>query len=708
MKTLNLFKNACGAALLVLAMALPAFTSCYDDSALNGKLEAVQKEVNQIKTDLTQLKSDLAALQAAVDGELSIVRLNELPDGYELVFSDSTKAVIKNGKASVVGAKEDEDGNLYWTIDGEWLLDKDGNKVKASAEDGQTPDVAIVLNEEDGYYYWQLDGQWLLGSDGNKVRANGLDGKEPVIKTYFSDSAQMWVWEVNGEKLKDEKGEYVSSQGPAGLDGDAFFESVELSEDGTKLVITLLPETEGGEKVVYEIPMGVFNITFTETSVSAEVKKLSGVTTEVKKFNYTVSGVSSGDEIIVRVLSTNAAKVDIFAETPTTGYVELELPSGEGYADIYVLNNTTGDVKAKSLKLSGLDFYLEEQVAATLHFSPVEANEVKIPLTTGVEYEVTLSDNGAEWLTVTSELRTKAVTYENLVLKADANSTGAHRKTTLTIKKKADGSTLDEFVIEQKNYEPGLITDENEEQIEWAEAFELYANESLSGTPTSKKGVFTIALSDDFSKGVYKISNMFMANSYFDNNGQPVSNKGGEYYADLAGDVLTVYRANAVMSYGFISDVEMNYDATAKKFTFAGPVYAGNPGYLANYTAAVKVDAPAGGEFADLIDQYEEDFADDSYNGRPAKGTLTIAASDNADYDLQMTFFGGTSAAVTVYANISDDGTTITTVQPSGYTNMGTFYASTLTVADGVISGTLTFDYPPTVSDYKATTNSEQ
>lgn len=514
MKTLNLFKNACGAALLVLAMALPAFTSCYDDSALNGKLEAVQKEVNQIKTDLTQLKSDLAALQAAVDGELSIVRLNELPDGYELVFSDSTKAVIKNGKASVVGAKEDEDGNLYWTIDGEWLLDKDGNKVKASAEDGQTPDVAIVLNEEDGYYYWQLDGQWLLGSDGNKVRANGLDGKEPVIKTYFSDSAQMWVWEVNGEKLKDEKGEYVSSQGPAGLDGlngDAFFESVELSGDGTKLIITLLPETEGGKKIVYEIPMGVFDIVFDTASAK-------GVTSELTKFNYTISGVSAGDEVIVRVLSTNATEYKIVPdpEKANAGYLEVALTDGEGYVDVYVLNNTTGDLKAKSLKLNGQAFFLEEEVSA-VHLSPlgqVGEEAVVIPLTSGVEYEVSLSDNGDEWLDMVVEPRTKAVAYDNLVFTVPANETANDRRTTLTISDKENPERVfASIVIEQKNYYSELVGVSFKESWKYTGS---EADKDIDSEYTAQSGNWSIGLSDDFSKGAYKVVGFL---SYANNQG---------------------------------------------------------------------------------------------------------------------------------------------------------------------------------------------
>lgn len=698
MKTLNFFKRFCGAALVLVAMAAPMLTSCYDDSALNEKLEAVQNEVDQIKTDLTQLKSDLAALKAAVDANLSVSQLNQLPDGYELVFSDGTKAVIKNGTSSVVGAKEDEDGVIYWTLNGEWLLDADGNKIKASAEDGETPQVALTLDETDGYYYWTVNGEWLRDAEGNKVRANGIDGKEPVIKMYPSTShGDIWVWNVNGNVLLDEEGNAIPAQGPAGLDGDAFFESVEISEDGTKLIITLLPKKEGEDKVVYEIPMGVFNIMF-------EKMDETGVTTDKKQFAYTISGVSKGDEVIVRVLSTNASVYEVVPDTESNakGYIEVELPSGKGYVDVYALNNTTGEFKARSLKLEGTDFYLEGEVKA-LYFSPA-GDEVEFPLTRGVEYEVVMTDNGGDWLLAESAPRVKVVSYETLTLSAEANTTAADRKTTVTIKKKDAETVYAEFTVEQKNYDPSLIYDEDGEIIEWAESFGV-SNSSSGTDAVSKKGVFTIALSDDFSKGVYKISNMFMADTYF-HEGQTFNNKGGEYYADIEGGILTVHYAGSVLSYSFTKDFKVAYDASKKEFSISEPLATfnqyGRNVYLVDYKAVVKVDAPAGGKFDTLIGEYTEDFADGSYYGNPAKGTLTIAASDNADYDLQMTFFGGTSAAVTVYAKVSADGTTITTVQPSGYTNMGTFYESTLTFADGVISGTLKFDYP-TVSDYKAT-----
>ena len=684
MKTLNFFKRFCGAALVLVAMAAPMLTSCYDDSALNEKLEAVQNEVDQIKTDLTQLKSDLAALKAAVDANLSVSQLNQLPDGYELVFSDGTKAVIKNGTSSVVGAKEDEDGVLYWTLNGEWLLDADGNKIKASAEDGETPQVALTLDEEDGYYYWTVNGEWLLDAEGNKVRANGIDGKEPVIKMYYSDShGDIWVWNVNGNVLLDEKGNAIPAQGPAGLDGDAFFESVKLSEDGTKLIITLLPEKEGEDKVVYEIPMGAFDIEF-------DAESAEGVTTDVKKFSYTVSGVSAGDEVIVRVLSTNATGVKVVSKSATNGYVELELPSGEGYADIYALNNKTGDLKAKSLKLKGQDFSIDQEVETALHFSPVEENTVTIPLTTGVEYEVELSENGGAWLDVTFEPRTKAVSYENLILKAAANNTGAHRKTTLTITKKDTENVLAKFTVEQKNYDPSLIYDEEDEIIEWAESFGV-SNSSSGTDAVSKKGVFTIALSDDFSKGVYKISNMFMADSYFDANLQPVQNKGGEYYADIERGVLTIHSKVSVLSYGFTTDFEVAYDASKKEFSIPEPLqtrsYSTNRDvYLVDYKAVVKVDAPAGGEaskFEALYGEYTETFS----SSWPAPGKTVIEASDQDGYDVKVTFFKGEFAAgETIYGKVSADGTKIS-FDAFTSSNFGPSSAFDITVSGNNLSG---------------------
>ena len=623
----------------MLMTAAALMTSCYDDLELRQEIEGLGNEVEQIKTDIAQLKSDLAALKAAADKDLTVVELNKLADGYEIVFSDGTKAVIKNGKdgkdgldgtngkdgvdgtdgtdgknavAPVVGVAEDEDGNLYWTVDGEWLL-VDGEKVRANAVDGvdgaagkpgadaKAPVVTIAL-DEDGYYYWQIDGEWLLVDD-EKVRANGIDGAagepghNPVIGTALYQGETL-CWTLDNQWVKDRDGNPIPVQGAAGLNGDAFFRSIGLSEDGTKLVMHIInPEYPDDEKkdIVYEIPMGVFNIAFV-----GELET-TGVTSDTRKFNYTVSGVSAGEEVIVRVLSTNATEYKVVAETNTTGYVEVTLPSGEGWLDVYAINNTTGDFKAKSIKVKGTDFVLEETVSA-LHFSPA-GDSVELPLTTGagVEYEVEMSDNGKDWLDAESA-KVKAVSYWTLTLSAEANTTDADRKTTVTIRNKDTQVEYAKFTLEQKNYYPELISVDGE-QVEWEETFGYYSDEAavtpvkVGDNQLTYTNTFTISLSDDFTRGAYKINGMFV----FKHNMRGL--EGGEYYADVEGAKLIVYTDDNAPSRSYYfknKTVELTYNKSNSTLE-SSPIgfgtkydnadYSNKEGWIGDYS--VKVYVPA-------------------------------------------------------------------------------------------------------------------
>ena len=69
----------------------------------------------------------------------------------------------KDGHSPVIGIRKEADGNYYWTVNGEWMLD---------APDKQFP--------SGGDSYWILDGEWLLDENGNKVPATGRDGKDGI------------------------------------------------------------------------------------------------------------------------------------------------------------------------------------------------------------------------------------------------------------------------------------------------------------------------------------------------------------------------------------------------------------------------------------------------------------------------------------------------------------------------------------------------
>ena len=67
--------------------------------------------------------------------------------GYTITFLHSDPITIYHGKQGALGA------------------------------DGKTPQISIVQGE-DGNWYWTLNGQQLTDDEGNPIRANGLDGQD--------------------------------------------------------------------------------------------------------------------------------------------------------------------------------------------------------------------------------------------------------------------------------------------------------------------------------------------------------------------------------------------------------------------------------------------------------------------------------------------------------------------------------------------------
>ena len=589
MKTNNFFKRFCGAAMVALAMAMPLFTSCYDDSALNEKLEDIQNEVNQIK-------SDLAALQAAVDNDLSVVEYTEIEGGYELTMSDGSKIYLYNGKDGAAGANGANGAN--------GTNGKDG----AQGEKGEKGDPGEKGDKGDP------------GEKGDK----GNPGE-------------------NGNP--GEKGD----KGDPGENGDAFFESVELSEDGLYLVITLIDGT------VYNLPMGGFNVTFTLTDAAKAALKAG----DVAEIPYSIAGAAETDEVVVRVLAASNCEAVVLADKKV---VEVT-PGvyGEGYVDIYAINNTTGDIKAKTISFSAHTC----EVAATVLYASPAGGDVEVPVSTSVEYTY---ETDAAWLTY---VKTKALTNETLVFSAEPNTT-ANREAKVTLK--VDGKVVATVTVAQKCYNPAWITDENGEPVQWQETFGLYKSGAESATRTYKN-VFTFALSDDFSKGAYLIANMLYADSYFASTGQSFSAQGGVYYADVddAGN-LVLNRRLSENSYNFTEDVTITYDSEANEFSF-GELYVGwvqsimaNNCSIKSYKAVVKVEEviPEGnGPLEAFVGTWSEEWEFSGYGGTPdPSSTFEVSIVDGKLYFKNMFYVKssspyGQSAGANYYGELSADGTTI-------------------------------------------------
>jgi hypothetical protein len=100
--------------------------------------------------------------------------------------------------------RKDDDGFYYWIINGNWLYDENGNKVRAGAKDGQ--------NGKDGFVpQWRKsnDNKWEYSLNGGvtwiktNVPADGKDGR-PDLFSYFelsNDGKYVTIHLANGQSF---------------------------------------------------------------------------------------------------------------------------------------------------------------------------------------------------------------------------------------------------------------------------------------------------------------------------------------------------------------------------------------------------------------------------------------------------------------------------------------------------------------------------
>ena len=157
----------------------------------------------------------------------------------------------KDGSTPVIGVAQDTDGVYYWTLNGEWLLDDNGNKLPVSGKNGQNG--ANGSNGQDG-----ADGKDGQDGEDGKDGADGQDGKDgitPQLKIeegywYISyDNGATWtqLGKATGEDGKDgvdgENGKdgQNGADGKDGQDGDSMFQSV--TQDKNYVYFTLADGT---------------------------------------------------------------------------------------------------------------------------------------------------------------------------------------------------------------------------------------------------------------------------------------------------------------------------------------------------------------------------------------------------------------------------------------------------------------------------------
>ena len=152
--------------LTILLTAIFVTVSCDQHDEIWEQLRDHEQRIEQLEKQCRELNSNVEALQAILaavqqnDYVTDIIKVMEdgVEVGYSITFSKSGTITIyhgadgsagTNGATPQIGVKKAEDGSYYWTSDGEWITDENGDKILAAYSDGGdgkfiTPQFRIV------------------------------------------------------------------------------------------------------------------------------------------------------------------------------------------------------------------------------------------------------------------------------------------------------------------------------------------------------------------------------------------------------------------------------------------------------------------------------------------------------------------------------------------------------------------------------------
>lgn len=192
----------------ILPVAMIA-VSCdkYDDAPISKKIDNLENRVTELETIVKQLNTNIGAISTTLDAlknQDKIVKVAKLPDGsgYTVEFAQSGTITIYNGTkgkdgidgkngtdgvSPVIAVKKDTDGQYYWTLNGEWILDN-GAKIPATSK------VAVPkLKIERGKFLFSTDGTtWTeigdAGTAGVGIIKDVKDNGDNVVFTLSDNS----------------------------------------------------------------------------------------------------------------------------------------------------------------------------------------------------------------------------------------------------------------------------------------------------------------------------------------------------------------------------------------------------------------------------------------------------------------------------------------------------------------------------------------
>lgn len=184
---------------------------CTDLTDLDNRVKDLEGRMTKVEGLVKSANESISSLQKLIDAQSknkSVRDYRKLEDGtgYVLVMSDGEEIVVRSGKMPQIGMIE-EDGVLYWAIDGKIIHDAKGNPVPAKGPKGDPGEPGQPGEPGEPGQPGEPGEPGQPGADGT----DGVDGITPQLRVdadgYWEvslDNGTTWqsVLDVNGQKVK--------------------------------------------------------------------------------------------------------------------------------------------------------------------------------------------------------------------------------------------------------------------------------------------------------------------------------------------------------------------------------------------------------------------------------------------------------------------------------------------------------------------------
>lgn len=383
--------------------------------------DQLKKQCEEMNQNITAMQQILEALQNN-DYVTSVQQIVEdgKTIGYIIYFSKSSAVTIyhgmdgKDGHSPVVGVRQDSDGIYYWTLDGAWLKDANGNKIKAVGIDGAD------------------------GNDG-ATGPQGPQGEQGITPELKIDGGYWYISYDNGSTWN----EIGQATGDAGKDGDSFFQSV--TQDEQYVYFTLADGTQ------ITLPKSAL------LSISFDASDLVVMApNSTREVGYSVQSVTESVTVEVTSSSDLRAKVVPTSADGKSGKIEIKSSSiVDEYSKVIVFVSNGEKVIMKSISFEQAGITISNGAEQTIG---AEGGNVSLNFASNIDWKVAIPAEAQSWVQVAPQR--SAMTEYSVALSVAPNTTLGERMATVQVMTK-DGSLAVDYTITQSAFTTVTATNAN-------------------------------------------------------------------------------------------------------------------------------------------------------------------------------------------------------------------------------------------------------